>query len=140
MALKASAAPKVQELLRGLLPHQPAGGRRAAVGSARRGTPAKHGHLEECACDPARTAAVCARVDGKGREVVSAGCEGGKELGLSEEASRCPCPRLLIYEPKTEISHLSLFIFFLHIFFSPSMKLNFPSESCPAANRRRNMK
>lgn len=49
--------------------------------------------------------------------MVSAGCEGGKELGFSEEAPHCPCLCPLIYEPEKEISHLSLFIFFLHHFF-----------------------
>lgn len=41
------------------------------------GMPAKRSHLEERARDPARTAGP--RV--KGGEVVSAGCEGGKEPG-----------------------------------------------------------
>lgn len=70
--------------------------------------------------------------------MVSAGCEGGKELGFSEEASHCPCLCLLIYEPEKEISHLSPFIFFLHnFFFFFSMKLDFPPESCSASNDRR---
>lgn len=39
--------------------------------------PAKRSHLEERARDPARTAGPCV----KRGEVVSAGCEGGKEPG-----------------------------------------------------------
>lgn len=70
--------------------------------------------------------------------MVSSGCEGGKELGFSEEASHCPCLCPLIYEPEKEISHLSLFIFFLHNFFLflNEIKLS-PPKSCTASNDRR---
>lgn len=40
--------------------------------------------------------------------MVSAGCEGKRKFGFLEEASYCPCLRLLIYELVKEISHLSL--------------------------------
>lgn len=64
--------------------------------------------------------------------MVSAGCERKKKFGFWREASYCPCPRLLIYGLVKEISHLSLFISFLHVmlFFSfphsLSMEFGFP--------------
>lgn len=91
VALKASAAAKVRGILRDMFPRQ--SGRAAAPQSAPagRGTPAEHGHLEERACDPARTVGLCARVDVKG-ESVSAGCEGGKEFGFFEGGLSLPLP------------------------------------------------
>lgn len=116
MAFDASTAPKVQAILRELLPRQSA---RAAApqsdwwGEGRQPNAAiwKPAHVilhVLQVCVPAWMQ----------REVVSAGCEGGKELGFWEEASYCPCLRLLIYELEKEISHLSLFImiFFFFLF------------------------
>lgn len=75
--------------------------------------PAEVGHLEESErVIPHVPSAPRGR---KGREVVSAGFF--FFFFTEEEVSRCPGLRLLIYEPQKEISHLSLFIHFLHHFF-----------------------
>lgn len=59
----------------------------------------------------------------------------GKKFGFSREAVHCPCLRLLIYRLVKEISHLSLFIYFLHIiFFSltlPRWNSDFPQIVLP---------
>lgn len=117
VTLKASATLKCARGFTRLASAPVGQGRRAAIRLVGRGTPAEHSHLEECACDPARTVGLCARVDVKGERWLALAVKKEKSLAFSEGTSPCPCLCLLIYEPEKEISHLSLFIFFLHIFF-----------------------
>lgn len=65
---------------------------------------------------------VCSHIKKKGERWLALAVKGKKKFGFSKEASYCPCLRLLIYELVKEISHLSLFISFLHVilFFSLS--------------------
>ncbi len=81
-----------------------------------------YGILHICLCKC--VCVFCVHVRGKRRLVLAV--RGKKKFGFLKEASYCPCPRLLIYELVEEISHLSLFISFLHVilFFSPSHSLS----------------